>query len=406
MQHEHSSPELVATQKTIRLLDMSAYIDYNATTPVDRRSMEKMLPQLTTRWGNPSSRDHALGWDAADAVEDARSQVADLLDARPNEIIFTGSATESINCALRGLVGSMGAKQALTDVAEHEAVLETCRLITARTGLRIHAMPVDRLGRVSSDAVTARCKAGETAFVSLMLANNEIGTIHPVRRFAETAHAQGAVFFSDLTQAAGKIPIDVHELGIDLAAFSAHKLYGPKGVGALFIRGGEPEIKLKPLIVGGGHERGLRAGTLNVPGIVGFGEACRIAKLEMADDSARIGKLRDTLESGLLAELPDIWINGDQENRLANTSNIGFHGVNARTLIRDMHDIAVSTKSACSSGDSSPSHVLKAIGLTDDEAYSCIRFSLGRFTTEEEIDYTINKVIASVRKLRRSKSLV
>jgi len=270
--------------------------------------------------------------------------------------------------------------------------------------MRIHAMPVDRLGRVDPDSVTAACKTGTTAFVSLMLANNEIGTVHPVRRFAESAHSVGAVFFSDLTQAAGKISIDVHELGLDLAAFSAHKLYGPKGVGALFIRNGEPEIKLKPLIVGGGHERGLRAGTLNVPGIVGFGEACRIAMLEMTEDSARISKLRDKLESALVAELPDIWINGDPENRLPNTSNIGFRGLDARTLIRDMYDIAVSTKSACSSGEPGPSHVLKAIGLTDDEAYSCIRFSLGRFTTAEEIDYTINKVIASVRKLRRNMS--
>ncbi len=237
-----------------------------------------------------------------------------------------------------------------------------------------------------------------------MLANNEIGNIHPVRQVAEFAHAAGALFFSDITQAAGKIPVDVRAMGIDLAAFSAHKLYGPKGVGALFIRSGEPRIELEPLIVGGGQERGLRAGTLNVPGIVGFGEACRIAKLEMAEESKRVGRLRDKLENSLLAEIPDIWINGDRQNRLPNTTNIGFRGVDARTLIRDMHDIAVSTKSACSSGQPGPSHVLKAIGLTDDEAYSCIRFSLGRFTTEQEIDYAIAKVVASVRKLRASTS--
>ncbi len=380
------------------------YLDHNSTTSLDRRVFEKMVPHFIHKWGNPSSRDHAFGWDAAEAVEDARGQVADLLGARPNEIILTGGATESINCALRDLVGSTDAKHAITSLTEHEAVLETCRLISARTGLGIDIQPVDRMGRVNPDAVAVQCKTGETAFVSLMLANNEIGTIHPIRQFAQAAHVAGAVFFSDLTQAAGKIPIDVRKLGLDLASFSAHKLYGPKGVGALFIRGGEPEIKLEPFIVGGGQERGLRAGTLNVPGIVGFGEACRIAKLEMAGDNARIGKLRDTLESALLAELPDIWINGDRENRLSNTSNIGFRGVDARTLIRDMHDIAVSTKSACSSGDPSPSHVLKAIGLTDDEAYSCIRFSLGRFTTEQEIGYAIGKVIASVKKLRRSLS--
>jgi cysteine desulfurase len=381
---------------------MVPYIDYNATAPVDKRVLERTLPLLIHQWGNPSSRDHAFGWAAAEAVEEARGHVADLISATPDEIVFTGSATESINCALRGLIGAKSATLAITGATEHEVVLETCRLIAARTARNVNILPVDGLGRINPHAVAAGCKTGETAFVSLMLANNEIGTIHPVRRFAEAAHLAGAIFFSDLTQAAGKIPVAVRELGLDLASFSAHKLCGPKGVGALFIRGGEPEIKLEPLIVGGGHERGLRAGTLNVPGIVGFGEACRIAKLEMAEDSARIGKLRDKLEIALLAELPDIWINGDRENRLSNTSNIGFRGVEARTLIRDMHDIAVSTKSACSSGDPSPSHVLKAIGLTDDEAYSCIRFSLGRFTTEQEIDYTIEKVITSVRKLRRN----
>lgn len=380
----------------------SIYLDSNATTPVDRRVAETMRPFLIERHGNASSRDHAFGWSAAEAVGEAREQVAYLVGARPNEIIFTGSATESINCALRGLAVTPDAKQALTSVTEHEAVLETCDVIGGRMGLRIDALPVDHLGRVDPDAIAAACEPGETTFVSLILANNEIGTIHPLGRFAEVAHASGAVFFSDVTQAVGKIPVDVRELGLDLAAFSAHKLYGPKGVGALFIRGGEPEIKLEPLIVGGGQERGLRAGTLNVPGIVGFGEACRIAKLEMAANSARIVMLRDKLESALLAELSDIWINGDLVNRLPNTTNIGFRGVDARTLIRDMHDIAVSTKSACSSGDPSPSHVLKAIGLTDDEAYSCIRFSLGRFTTEQEIDYTIEKVISSVRKLRRN----
>jgi cysteine desulfurase len=378
------------------------YLDYNASTPADPRIVNEIIRFLLSDFGNPASRDHAFGWDAGDAVEQARSQVAELINASPNEIIFTASATESINGALRGLVVASGAKRALTANTEHEAVLKTCHLIGARTALRIDILSVDRLGRVNLDAVAAGCEGSETAFVSLMLANNEIGTLHPIRAFAQVAQSAGAVFFSDLTQAAGKIPIDVRELGIDLAAFSAHKIYGPKGVGALFVRGGEPEIKLEPLIVGGGHERGLRAGTLNVPGIVGFGEACRIAKLEMKEDGGRLGKLRDKLESTLLAELPDIWINGDLENRLSNTSNIGFRGVDARTLIRDMHDIAISTQSACSSGNASPSHVLKAIGLTDDEAYSCIRFSLGRFTTGQEIDCAIEKVIASVKKLRRN----
>jgi cysteine desulfurase len=384
---------------------MSMYLDYNATTPVDKRVAEKTRLKLADGWGNPSSREHSFGWDAAEAVEEARGQVADLINASPHEVVFTGSATESINCALRGLGTRPSAEQALTGATEHEAVLETCRFIGAKSALRMCALPVDRLGRLNPETVSLGTKDLEMAFISLMMANNEIGTIHPVRRFAEVAHSAGAIFFSDLTQAVGKIPIDVRVLGLDLAAFSAHKLYGPKGVGTLFIRDRQPPIKLEPLIVGGGHEWGLRAGTLNVPGIVGFGEACRIAKLEMKEEAERVGRLRDKLESALLEELSDIWINGDRENRLSNTSNIGFREVDARTMIRDMHDIAVSTRSACSSGESRPSHVLKAIGLSDEDAYSCIRFSLGRFTTEEEIDYTINKVISSVHKLRRNKSV-
>jgi len=384
---------------------MPVYLDYNSTTPVDNRVVEKMLPLFTHRMGNPASRDHAFGWDAADAVEEARSHVARLINARPNEVIFTSGATESINWGLSGVIAARPARQLLTAVTEHEAVLETCRRIgTATPSIRVDVLGVDPLGRVDPDSVATGCTVGETACVSLMLANNEIGTIHPVTRFARAAHSAGAVCFSDLSQAAGRIPIDVHQLGIDLAALSAHKLCGPKGVGALFVRGGEPAIELRPLIVGGGHERGLRAGSLNVPGIVGFGEACRIATVEMRQESQRVEMLRDRLESALLAELPDIWINGDANNRLLNTTNIGFRAVDARALIRDMHDIAVSTRSACSSGSAGPSHVLKAIGLSDDEAYSCVRFSLGRFTTGEEIDYAIEKVITSVGKLRRNKS--
>lgn len=380
---------------------MQTYLDYNATTPPEKRVIEKMQICFAEIFGNASSLDHAFGWDAAEAVGEARCHVAGFVGAQANEIIFTSSATESINCALKSIGHTGKSSNTLTCATEHEAALGICRAVEAGNHKHIHHLPVDRHGCIKPETALARIKAEDLAGVSLMLANNEIGTIHDLRQYADAAHAVGALFFSDITQAVSKIPVDVRALGIDLAAFSAHKLYGPKGVGALFIRGGEPEIKLEPLIVGGGHERGLRAGTLNVPGVVGFGEACRIAKLEMAEDNARIVKLRDKLESTLLAELPDIWINGDRENRLSNTSNIGFRGVDARTLIRDMHDIAVSTKSACSSGKPGPSHVLKAIGLTDDEAYSCIRFSLGRFTTEEEIDYAIGKVIASVKKLRQ-----
>jgi cysteine desulfurase len=378
------------------------YLDNNATTPVDPRVVDVASHHLRNTYGNSSSRDHAFGWNAAEAVEEARGHVAELINAKPIEITFTSGATESVNCSLKGIGLRTKARHAFTCASEHESVLEGCRAGEAGSSLRVEYFPLTRNGQIQTTAAVDDLETGETAFVSVMLANTELGNIYPIQELARTAHNASALFFSDITQAIGKIPVDVRALGIDLAAFSAHKLYGPKGVGALFIRSGEPKIELEPLIVGGGQERGLRAGTLNVPGIVGFGEACRIAKLEMNEEAERVGKLRDKLENVLLAELPDIWINGDRGNRLPNTSNIGFCGVDARTLIRDMHDIAVSTKSACSSGDPGPSHVLKAIGLTDDEAYSCIRFSLGRFTTEREIDYTIEKVISSVQKLRRN----
>jgi cysteine desulfurase len=262
-------------------------------------------------------------------------------------------------------------------------VLETCRDLEMSGAIQIDYLPVDGLRRIQSQAL-ATCLEPEAAVLALMIGNNEIGSIHPLREADSLAHARDVCVFSDITQAVGKIPVDVNAEGIDLAAFSAHKIYGPKGVGALFTRGG-------------GQEHGSRAGTLNVPCIVGFGEACRLAKRELQGEPERIAKLRDKLEQGLLAELPDVWINGDRQDRLPNTSNIGFRGVDARTLIRDMHDVAVSTRSACSSGSASPSHAPKAIGLTDDEAYSCVRFCLGRFTTEEEIDYAIEGAITSVK---------
>ena len=385
-------------------MSVGIYVDHNATTQIDPRVLAKMQAFLGAAYGNASSRDHAFGWDAAEAVEEARFQVADLMGAQPGEIVFTSGATEASNWAIKGFTQSRknSLPAIVTCVTEHPAVLETCRQVKKCLGIKTDYLPVNKAAKLNLGLSHEVVKAAGKGLLALSMANNEIGTIHPVGRLAEMAHQSGGLVFIDLAQAVGKIPVDVRAERIDLGALSAHKLYGPKGVGALFIRSGEPAIELEPQIVGGGQEGGLRGGTLNVPGIVGFGEACRIAKLEMMEDNARIGKLRDKLESTLLAQLPDIWINGHRENRLSNTSNIGFRGVDARTLIRDMHDIAVSTKSACSSGDPSPSHVLKAIGLTDDEAYSCIRFSLGRFTTEEEINYTIEKVIASVRKLRRN----
>jgi cysteine desulfurase len=365
-----------------------------------------MQPWLADRFGNPSSRDHVWGWDAADAVEDARSAVANQINAYSNEIIFTSGATEGLNIAVKGFVGfhDWQRKRIVTCATEHDAVLAPCLQLAKATGIEVHVLPVDQRGNVDLEQLEAAVYADKQVLVAIMAANNEIGTIHPIRKIAEVAHGAGALFLCDMTQAMGKVPVDVHADDIDMCAFSAHKMYGPKGVGALFVRNRETPIELEPLILGG-QERGLRGGTLNVPGIVGFGEACRIALQEMDNEIPRIAALRDTLEDAILSEILDTWVNGDRGNRICNTTNIGFHGVDARTLIRDMHDIAVSTQAACSSGSGKPSHVLKAIGLSDDEASSSIRFSLGRFTTAEEIDYTINKAIDSVHKLRRSKGV-
>ena len=364
------------------------YLDYNATTPVDERVLSRMLPYFSEGFGNPASRDHSYGWDAAEAVDEARDHVAALINAQPQEIVFTSGATESISCALQRVTGLRRPGRLITCLTEHEAVLETCRALEMSGAIQIDYLPVDSSGRIQSQALTT-CLELEASVLALMIGNNEIGSIHPLREAASIAHGRNVCVFSDITQAVGKIPVDVYADGIDLASFSAHKIYGPKGIGALFTRGG-------------GLERHSRAGTLNVPGIVGFGEACRLAKRELQGEAERIEKLRDKLEQTLSAEIPEVWINGDKQDRLPNTSNIGFRGVDARTLIRDMNDIAVSTRSACTSGSAGPSHVLKAIGLTDDEAYSCIRFSLGRFTTEEDIGYALERVIASVKKLRQT----
>jgi cysteine desulfurase len=380
--------------------EQRVYLDYNSTTPLDPRVLEAMLPFLSAKFGNPASRDHAFGWDAAEAVEDARYHVASLINAKAAEVTFTSGATESINFALKGLCHRVegGRRSTVTTAVEHEAVLGCCRQLEA-LGTRVTRVPVDTSGHVDLTAVQDAATQGDSV-IALMAANNEIGTVTPLESIVEVARATGGLFFTDATQAVGKIRFDVRELGIDLAAFSAHKIYGPKGVGALFVRGRAPEIQLEPFIVGGGQERGRRGGTLNVAGIVGFGEACRIALSEMEQEGERIRRLRDGFETTLLAAVADIRINGDRQARIPNTSNIAFTGLTARTLIRDMYLVAASTSSACSSGSQGPSHVLKALGLTDDEAYSSVRFSLGRFTTEREIEFAIDRVVESVRKLR------
>lgn len=381
---------------------MAVYLDYNSTTPVDSRVAAMMQPWLGEALGNPSSSDHRFGWDASEAVDDARSAVADAIHAHPNEITLTSGATEALNAAIKGFASYQNwqNKKIITCATEHDAVLAPCHQLDRQTGIEVQILPVDYQGCIDLNQLYESLKTHKQTLVAIMAANNEIGVIHPIAEIAQIAHGAGAIFLCDISQAVGKMPINVDVDGIDLAVFSAHKMYGPKGVGALFVRGGEPKIELEPLIMGGGQEFGRRGGTLNVPGIVGFGAACRIAQMEWKSEMERIGEFRNRLEKTLKAKLPDSWINGSQENRISNTSNIGFAGVDARTLIRDMDDIAVSTRAACSSSQSGASHVLKAIGLMDDEAFGSIRISLGRFTTEAEVDYAINKIITSFLKLR------
>lgn len=362
--------------------------------------LAKMLPYLKGKWGNPSSRDHAFGWDAQEAVEAARMEAAALINALPNEIVFTSCATESIHLGLHGLfpVHASISTGFVTSSVEHEAIRASCKALRER-GRTLKTLPVDSQGRLDPATVERALISQSTKVLSLMAANNETGVLFPIRACAAIAHAHGAIFFTDAAQALGKIPLDAAADGFDLAAFSAHKLGGPKGVGALYIKGGPGAIPLEPLFPGGGQEGGLRGGTLNVPGIVGFGEACRLAGLEMTQETSRLRSLRDHLEQSLLSRFTQIRINGSGSERLANTSNLCFPGIDARALIRDMHDVAVSTRSACSSGSSEPSHVLKAMGLSDEDAFASIRFSLGKSNTKEEIDLVIEKVSMSYAKL-------
>jgi cysteine desulfurase len=387
---------------------MAIYLDYNATTPMDQRVAAAMQPWLSTRFGNSSSRDHRWGWDAAEAVESARLMLADSLGLKPIQIVFTSSATESLNTVLRAYVGFSGwsRKKLITCATEHPAVLACCHRLARATGVALQVMPVDSQGHVDRADLEAALRNSPGALVALMAANNEIGTLHPIVELARLCHGSEAALVCDLAQAVGKCDSKPIGAAADFTAISAHKFYGPPGAGALTTGpkiGREPEWS--PLLIGGKQENGLRAGSANVPGIVGTGMACRIAVENLETDMARLGELRDALEARILAELPDTWINGDRRQRICNTTNLGFVGVDARALIRDMDDIGVSTQAACSTGAPGPSHVLKALGLSDEQAYSCIRVSVGRFTTADEIDHAARKLIASVHKLRRSKSL-
>ncbi|MFL5764479.1 MAG: cysteine desulfurase family protein [Bacteroidia bacterium] len=375
-------------------MEMPVYLDYNSTTPVDKRVLDGMLPYFTEKFGNAASRTHSFGWIAEDAVKKARQQVASLIGCLDQEIIFTSGATEAINLALKGIWENYQAKgkHFITVKTEHKAVLDTFASLQ-KQGAEVTYLPVDREGLIDSGDLKAALRK-DTVLVAVMYANNETGVIQPVKQIADLVHANGSIFFCDATQAVGKINIDVQDEHIDLMCISAHKFYGPKGIGALYVRRRDPRVTLAAQIDGGGHERGLRSGTLNVPGIVGLGKACELAQNEMWEDAARLSKLRTKLEQAL-CDLPDVFINGSIKHRLFNTANICFHGRRSETIIKQIPNIAVSMGSACTSAIPEPSHVLKAMGINDEDSYSSVRLSLGKYTTEQEM----KKVIETFSKI-------
>ncbi len=382
------------------MLKLPIYLDHNATTPCDPRVVEAMVPYFTNAFGNAASRNHPFGWQAEEAVDYAREQVAKLVGADPKEIIFTSGATEADNLALKGVFEMYRNKgnHIITCSIEHKAVLDPCKHLE-KEGAEVTYLKVTPEGLINLEELEAAFKP-TTILVAIMYANNEIGTIMPIKEISTIARKKGVLVFSDATQAVGKVPVDVNKDGIDLMAFTAHKMYGPKGVGALYVRRKNPRVKVTAQIDGGGHERGMRSGTLNVPGIVGFGKACELCMQEMEQDAKRLGALRDKLETALL-KLEEAYVNGSTQHRLPHVSNVSFKYVEGEGLMMGFNkDIAVSSGSACTSASLEPSYVLKALGLGDDLAHSSIRFGLGRYTTEEQIDYTINQVTNTVNRLR------
>lgn len=374
-------------------MQLPVYLDNNATTPVDPRVLETMLPFFSMHFGNAASHTHAFGWEAEEAVKVAREQVAKLINAEPEEIVFTSGATESDNLALKGIFESYSAKgnHIITVKTEHKAVLDSCKHLEKK-GAEVTYLDVQKDGLIDLNELKNRIKP-RTILIAVMYANNETGVIQPIKEISAIAKKNGILFFSDATQAVGKIPVDVIKNGIDLMSFSAHKMYGPKGIGALYIRRKNPRVRLSSQIDGGGHERGMRSGTLNVPAIVGFGKACELCRLEMQNDFEKTSKLRNNLEKNLV-KIKDVIINGNIEHRLPNVSNMSFKNVNSASVMAKLSKkIALSSGSACTSASQSPSFVLKAMGLSDEMALSSLRFGLGRFTTEEEIDFTMEELI-------------
>ena len=386
-------------------MKLPIYMDYHATTPVDPRVLEAMMPYFTEKFGNAASRNHPFGWEAEEAVEIARKQVADLVGANPKEIIFTSGATESNNLAIKGVAEMYREKgnHVITCVTEHKAVIDTCKKLE-KQGLRVTYLPVQKDGRISLDELRGAI-TDKTILITIMTANNEIGVLQPIAEIGAIAKEKGILFHTDGVQAVGKVPFDVTALKVDLVSMSGHKIYGPKGVGALYVRRRNPRVLLAEQISGGGHERGMRSGTLNVTGIVGLGKAAQLCQQEMEKDTARLRALRDRLNAELHKNLDEIYINGSMEHRLPHNLNISFAYVEGESLLMGINDVAVSSGSACTSASLEPSYVLKALGAGDDLAHSSIRFGLGRWTTDEEVNYVVDKLTKVVRRLREMSPL-
>jgi cysteine desulfurase len=381
-------------------IKLPIYMDNHATTPVDPRVLEEMLPYFTGKFGNAASRNHAFGWAAEEAVETARERIAKLVGATTKEIIFTSGATESDNLAIKGVAEMYREKgnHIITAVTEHKAVLDTCKRLE-KYGYRVTYLPVQKDGLIDLDDLK-RAMDDKTILVTVMAANNEIGVLQPWAEIGKLCRERGIIFHSDATQAVGKVPVDVNQQNIDVMSISAHKMYGPKGVGALYVRRKNPRVQISPIIDGGGHERGMRSGTLNVPGIVGLGKACAIATEEMPKESCHLAGLRNRLKDRIMGRLDEVYINGSMEHRLPGNLNISFAYVEGESLLMGINDVAVSSGSACTSATLEPSYVLKALGTGDDLAHSSIRFGIGRFNTEAEVDYVADRVCETVERLR------
>jgi cysteine desulfurase len=380
------------------------YMDNQATTAVDPRVLEAMLPYFTEKFGNAASRNHEFGWKAEEAVENARGQIARLIRANPREIVFTSGATESDNLAIKGIAdplrekGRENGNHIITQATEHKAVLDVCKRLE-KSGCDVTYLPVSAEGLIDLNDLR-RAITPKTILISIMYANNEIGVIQPIAEIGTIAKEKKILFHVDAVQAVGKIPVDVQKDGIDLLSISAHKIYGPKGVGALYVRRKDPRVELSAMIDGGGHERGMRSGTLNVPGIVGLGKACEICLKEMQEESERLRLLRDKLKHSIMSRLYGTAINGSMDHRLPNNLNLSFSGAEGDALLMGINDVAVSSGSACTSAMIEPSYVLRALGVSEDLAHSSIRFGLGRFNTEEEVDYVADRIVETVKRLR------